>query len=204
MKKYQIIYADPPWPFGSIRSSKKIGGKFQRYKPDTTVGDGRYSTMSGEEIVRLPIKALADNDCVLFMWFCETKLPLALRVIESWGFKYVNIAFIWNKKEKSGKDVCYYGGWTMRGSEMVMLGVRGKIHGYIKSHKIRQKVEAIRDKRFHSRKPPIIRDKIVELMGELPRIELFAREKTPGWDVWGNEVESDIDLKAIGGGERNG
>ena len=197
MKKYQIIYADPPWSFGGgIRSSKKIDGKYQRYTPDTTVGDGRYNTMPDEDIVKLPIKDLADNDCVLFMWFCETKLPLALRVMESWGFKYVNIAFIWNKKEKSGKDVCYYGGWTMRGSEMVMLGVKGKIHSKIVSHKVRQKTEAIRDKRFHSRKPQEIKDKIIELMGDLPRIELFARQKTEGWDVWGNEVESDIDILA--------
>ena len=82
----------------------------------------------------------------------------------------------------------------MRGSEMVMLGVRGRIHNKIKSHKIRQRVEAIRDKRFHSRKPDIIRDKIVELMGDIPRIELFARQKVEGWDCWGNEVESDIEL----------
>ena len=77
---------------------------------------------------------------------------------------------------------------------MVMLGVKGNIHSKIVSHKVRQKTEAIRDKRFHSRKPQEIKDKIVELMGDLPRIELFARQKTEGWDVFGNEVESDIQL----------
>lgn len=195
-KKYKIIYADPPWSFaGGIRSSKKDeNGKYFRYTPDTTVGGGRYGTQSDEWIKALGVKDLADDDCVLFLWFCETKLPLALEVLAEWGFKYVNIAFIWNKKEKSGKDVCYYGGWTMRGSEMVLLGTKGKIHSQINSHKVRQKTEAVRDKRFHSRKPREIADKIVELMGDLPRIELFAREKTPGWDVWGNEVESDITL----------
>ena len=194
MKKYQIIYADPPWEFGSIRSSKKIDGKYQRYKPDNTVGAGKYITQSNEWIKKLDVKSIADDDCVLFMWFCETSLPDALEVIKSWGFRYVNFAFIWNKKEKSGKDVCYYGGWTMRGSEIVMLGVKGNIHSKIVSHKVRQKTEAIRDKRFHSRKPQEIKDKIVDLMGDLPRIELFARQKTEGWDCWGNEVESDIDL----------
>ena len=187
-KKYQIIYADPPWPFGSIRSSKKINGKYQRYSPDTTVGKGNYNTMTGEDIIRLPVKDIADNDCVLFMWFCETELPLALEVVKAWGFKYVNIAFIWNKKEKSGKDVCYYGGWTMRGAEMVLLGTKGKPHAKIASHNVRQKTDAIRDRKCHSRKPQEIRDKIVELMGDIPRIELFARQKTEGWDVWGNEV----------------
>jgi site-specific DNA-methyltransferase (adenine-specific) len=195
MKKYQIIYADPPWKFGSIRSSKKINGKYQYYKPDTTVGLGQYNTVEDNNwIKQLPIENIADNDCVLFLWFCEQYIQDALDAISAWGFKYVNIAFIWNKKEKSGKDVCYYGGWTMRGSEMVMLATKGKIHSYIKSHKVRQKIEAVRDRKYHSRKPDIVKDKIVELMGELPRIELFARQKTEGWDVWGNEVESDIDL----------
>jgi site-specific DNA-methyltransferase (adenine-specific) len=82
----------------------------------------------------------------------------------------------------------------MRGSEMVMLGVKGNIHSKIKSHKVRQKTEAVRDKSYHSRKPQEIRDKIVELMGDLPRVELFARQKVDGWDSWGNEVESDIEL----------
>lgn len=196
MKKYQIIYADPPWSFaGGIRSSKKdLNGKYLRYTPDTTVGAGSYKTQDDEWIKKLDVKSISDDDCVLFMWFCETKLPLALDVVKAWGFKYVNIAFIWNKKEKSGKDVCYYGGWTMRGSEMVILATKGNIHSKIVSHKVRQKVEAIRDKRFHSRKPEEVRNRIVALMGDLPRIELFARQKTEGWDVWGNEVDSDIEL----------
>jgi N6-adenosine-specific RNA methylase IME4 len=176
------------------QAKKDSSGKYLHYKPDTTVGAGRYTTQPDEWIKSLNVQAIADEDCVLFMWFCETKLPLALEVMKAWGFKYVNIAFIWNKKERSGKDVCYYGGWTMRGSEMVLLGTKGKIHSKIVNHTVRQKVEAIRDKRFHSRKPVEIKEKIVQLMGDLPRVELFARQKTEGWDVWGNEVECDIDL----------
>jgi site-specific DNA-methyltransferase (adenine-specific) len=195
MKKYNIIYADPPWRFKSgIRSSKQIDGKYQYYTPDTTVGDGRYNTQPDEWIKQLPIKSLADNDCVLFLWTCETTLPLALECINVWGFKYINIAFIWNKKERTGKQVCFYGGWTMRGSEICLLATKGSIHSKIQSHKVRQLVEAYRDKRYHSRKPDEVRERIVSLMGDLPRIELFARQKIQGWDSWGNEIDSDIEL----------
>lgn len=186
-KKYQIIYADPPWTFSSrLRTSKKDkSGKFMFYKPDTTPGM-RYDTQSGEWIKSLPVRDISDTDAILFMWTTDAHLELAIEVINSWGFTYKTIGFIWNKKEKSGKQVCYMGAWTTKGSEICLLATKGKIHEKIKSHKVRQLVEA--ERRGHSQKPDIIRDKIVELMGDLPRIELFAREKTEGWDVWGNEV----------------
>ena len=198
MKKYQIIYADPPWSYSSgIRSSKKVGGKFQYYTPNSTVGKN-YETQKDDWILQLPVKDVADKDCVLFLWTTDSHLPIALKVIEAWGFEYRTIAFIWNKKEKSGKQVCYYGKWTMKGSEICLLGSKGKANSLIKSHKVRQLIEA--DRGYHSEKPEIIRDKIVELMGDLPRIELFARKENKlfdnfnGWDVWGNEVKSDIDF----------
>ena len=74
----------------------------------------------------------------------------------------------------------------MKGSEICLLGTCGKAHGLIQSHKVRQLVEA--ERRKHSQKPPEVRDRIIELMGDLPRIEIFAREKSEGWDVWGDEV----------------
>jgi len=194
MKKYQIIYADPPWHFsGGIRSSKKIGGKYQFYTPDTTVGDGKYkSTMSDKDILSLPIGGITDNNCVLFMWTTDAHLPIALKVMEAWGLPYKTIGFVWNKKEKSGTQVCYYGKWTMKGTEICLLGSKGKANSLIKSRKVRQLVEAVRGD--HSVKPGEVRGRIVQLMGDLPRIELFARHKVAGWDTWGNEVESDIEL----------
>jgi len=196
MKKYNIIYADPPWHYSAgIRSSRKTKeGKFTYYTPDTTVG-AKYSTMKPAQIKALPISNLAAQDCVLFLWTTDSHLPIALEVIKAWGFRYVTVGFIWNKKEKSGIQVCYYGKWTMKGSEICLLATKGKPHSFIVSHKIRQLVEAVRDRTKHSQKPDEVRRRIVELMGDLPRIELFARETTEGWDVWGNEVESDIELK---------
>jgi len=172
-KKYNIVYADPPWRFSSgIRSSRKIRGRYQYYTPDTTIGDGRYPTMSVEEIKSLgkELTSILADDCVLFLWTTDAHLPAALEVIKAWGFTYKTIAFIWN--------------------------TRGKAHKLIKSHKVRQLVEAPRDKKIHSKKPDEVRRRIVELLGDIPRIELFARESVKGWDVWGNEVEHSLDLFA--------
>ncbi|KKL92301.1 hypothetical protein LCGC14_1886100 [marine sediment metagenome] len=191
-KKYSIILADPPWKFsGGIRSSKKIDGKYQHYyTPDTTVGSGKYkSVLSDADICNLGIslRPYLHEDSVLFMWTTDAHLPLALKVMGAWGLPYKTIAFAWNKKEKSGKQVCYYGKWTMKGTELCLLGSRGKANSLIKSHRVRGLVEAERGK--HSEKPPEVRGRIVELMGDLPRVELFARRKVEGWDCIGNDID---------------
>lgn len=120
----------------------------------------------------------------MLRWTTDAHLPFAIEVMKCWGFTYATIGFVWNKKEKSGKQVCYYGYWTMKGTEICLLGRKGKVKPI--KHNVRQLVEA--ERREHSRKPDIVRDKIVELLGDLPRIELFARQRTKGWDVWGDEV----------------
>ena len=188
MKKYQIIYADPPWNFGNrMYSSNKI----DHHREITRA----YSVMTTKDICELPIRDITANDCACFMWTADAFIPDALKVMDAWGFKYKTIAFIWQKKERSGKQVCYMGQWTMKGSEIVLFGTKGKMTQYLLSRKVRQLVEAPRERKIHSRKPYIIRDKISQMFGfDLPRIELFARQKTEGWDVWGNEVESDIEL----------
>jgi N6-adenosine-specific RNA methylase IME4 len=187
-KKYQIIYADPPWAFSSgIRSSKKINDKYLYYTPDTTVGGGKYkSVMRDTDILSLPVSSISDDSCVLFLWTTDAHLPLALQVMDAWGMPYKTVGFVWNKKERSGKQVCYYGKWTMKGTELCLIGAKGKANSLIQSHKVRGLVEACRGK--HSEKPDEVRSRIVTLMGDIPRIELFARQHTEGWDVWGNEV----------------
>lgn len=187
MKKYQIIYADPPWQFGNRMYSSN---KNDHHRAITKA----YSVMNTSHICKLPIIDIIGENAVCFMWTTDAHLPDALQVMRAWGFKYKTIAFIWQKLEKSGKQVCFMGQWTMKNCELVLFGTQGKMTKYLKSRKVRQLQPAIRDRQKHSRKPQIIRDKIIEMFGDLPRIELFAREKTGGWDVWGNEVESDIDL----------
>ena len=188
MKKYQIIYCDPPWNFGNrMYSSNKI----DHHRAISRA----YPVMKTQDICKLPIKDICAENAICFMWVADAFIPEALEVLRAWGFQYKTIAFIWQKKEKSGKQVCYMGQWTMKGSEIVLLGTRGKMTQYLISRKIRQLVEASRERKKHSRKPQIIRDRIVEMFGNLPRIELFSRQKTDGWDVWGNEVKSDIDFE---------
>ncbi|CAB4157348.1 IME4 Transcriptional activator, adenine-specific DNA methyltransferase [uncultured Caudovirales phage] len=188
-KKYQIIYADPPWHFNDrIRSSKKLDdGKMQFRELEL-----HYKTMKTNEICSLPIEDIAEDNAVLFMWTTDSHLSDALKVIEAWGFTYKTIGFVWNKKTNTGKQVCYMGKWTMKGSEICLLATKGKAHSLIKSHKVRQLVEAERS--IHSRKPNEVRNRIVELLGDIPRVELFAREAKPGWDSWGNEIQNTIEL----------
>lgn len=187
---YQIIYADPPWNFGNrMYSSNKI----DHHRAITRA----YPVMKTDEICQLAVKNIIADDAVCFMWTADAFIPDALTVMSAWGFQYKTVAFIWQKKEKSGVQTCYMGQWTMKNCEIVLLGTRGHMTQYLQSRKVRQLQEAERERTIHSRKPAVIRDRIVEMFGDLPRIELFAREKTPGWDVWGNEVESDIDLIGI-------
>ena len=121
---------------------------------------------------------------MLFLWTTDAHLKSAIEVMEAWGFKYVTVAFYWLKKERSGKDVCFMGKWTMKSCEICLFGKRGKPQRVSKN--VRQLVKAVRGK--HSEKPKQVRDRIVHLMGDLPRIELFARQKVDGWDNWGNEL----------------
>ncbi len=179
-KKYQIIYADPPWSF----NFKNRQGLSDQAKSKL------YETMRPDDICSLPIKDISDDNSILFLWVMNSELPLALKVIESWGFKYKTVAFTW---VKTTKNTYHFGGgnWTRSNPEICMLSAKGRISR--KSASVRNLV--LSPLREHSRKPDEIRGMITELVGDLPRIELFAREKTPGWDTWGNEVENDINLE---------
>ena len=176
-KKYQIIYADPPW-------------KYQGEMMNSSVTD-HYSVIGLENLKGIPVKKLADENCVLFLWVTMPKLNECFDLIKAWGFEYKTCAFSWVKLNKSGNG--YFmgqGRWTRANVELCLLATIGNISRI--NAGIRQL--CVSPVRKHSQKPDEIRDKIVQLVGDLPRIELFARQKTEGWDVWGNEVESDIDL----------
>lgn len=176
--KYQIIYADPPWSY----SDKMSGHSFSL--------DHEYETQSLEWIKRLPVQDIADKDCVLFMWAVSPLLPEAFEVIEAWGFKYKTLGFAWVKETSGGQLVKNLGRYTMGGVELCLLATKGKPKRLINN--IRQVHFDVRTE--HSKKPAPIREKIVQLFGDIPRVELFARQKTEGWDVFGNEVEGSIAL----------
>ena len=170
-KKYQIIYADPPWSYND-----KMKGHLG--------AETHYKTQEKNWIYSLPINTISEKNCVLFLWVVSPLLPEGIETLKRWGFKFKTVAFVWNKKTKNGKDVSNLGRWTMGNVEMCLLGVKGKNKRICNN--VKQLVSAERTK--HSKKPDEVRQRIVELMGDLPRIELFARNHTEGWDVWGNEV----------------
>jgi N6-adenosine-specific RNA methylase IME4 len=185
MKKYQVIYADPPWKY------KGNYGKVGESKLSGFGADLRYPTMTDNELLALPVKRLAAEDCALFMWSTNKHLPIAIRLMAAWGFTYRTVAFNWIKTaRKSGKPNCRMGYWTLGGSELCLLGTKGVIKPIY--HKVRQVHLAPRE--GHSTKPHLFSKQIERLFGDVPRIELFARRESPGWDVWGNEVKSDIRL----------
>ena len=178
-KRYNIIYADPPWKFRSKELQKYNGKRF-------TSMDKHYPTQHKDWIKDLPVEEIAHDNCALFLWTTDAHLKEAIETIEAWGFKYITIAFVWEKKTKTGKTVANLGAWTMKNYEICLLGTHGRMLKHKKVNNIYQKVEAERTK--HSRKPEKVRQNIELLFGDLPRIELFARQRVDGWDAWGNEV----------------
>jgi N6-adenosine-specific RNA methylase IME4 len=172
-KKYKIIYADPPW---SYKDKAKAGNRGACCK---------YDTQSKEWIENLPVKDISDDDCALFLWVTMPKLNECFELIEKWGFTYKTVAFTWVKRNKIA-DTFFWGmgRWTRANAEVCLIATKGKpkrinagVHSVIDTH-----IEK------HSKKPGIVRERIIDLLGDIPRVELFARNKTEGWDVWGNEV----------------
>jgi N6-adenosine-specific RNA methylase IME4 len=182
-KKYSIIYADPAWEYNN-----KLNINWTR-----STAEAHYETMKFDDIKKLPIKEIADTDCVLFIWVVFPQLQKGLDVIKAWGFNYKTCAFNWVKKNKKSNSWFFgMGRWTRSNSEICLLATKGN------PKRVSASISQIIDMPIerHSKKPDIIRQKIIELCGELPRIELFARMKSDGWDVWGNETDKfSSDLK---------
>ncbi len=179
MKKYNIIYIDPPYKFYNW-TDKKHGA-----------AASHYSGLADIEIQNLPMGSITDDNCAMLLWMPSVKIVEGKHVdfFESWGFRPVSIAFVWRKKYVSGKPYTGLGFWTRNDCEFCMLGLKGKIKR--QSTKVLQTIEAPMI-RPHSSKPTIVRDKIVELFGDLPRIELFSRNKNKfenGWVHAGFEVD---------------
>jgi N6-adenosine-specific RNA methylase IME4 len=173
---YEVLYADPPWSYSA-------GGK-RNVK-------NHYPTMSIERICDLRVCDLAADDCALFMWATAPLLPEAFRVLEAWGFTYKTVAFTWVKRNKIAPSWFWgMGNWTRQNAEFCLLATRGN------PKRVSKAVHSVLDDRIarHSEKPQSARDRIVELMGDVPRLEMFARTATPGWAVWGNEVPSDVEV----------
>jgi len=172
-KKYNIIYADPAWSY----QDKALAGN--------RGASCKYETQSANWLNNLPVKDIADKDCILFLWVTMPKLNECFDLITAWGFEYKTCAFTWVKRNKiSPTWFMGMGRWTRANAEICLLATKGK------PKRINAGVHSVIDTPIerHSKKPDIAKQKIIDLVGDLPRIELFARQKTDGWDVWGNEI----------------
>jgi len=188
-KKYNIIYADPPWIFDSYNDKWQMENNASRW-----IGQ-KYPLMDIKDIYDLDVNNIAEKDSVLFIWVTFPRLQEGLETIKKWGFEYKTNAFTWVKRNKKSNSWFWgMGYYTRSNAELCLLATKGN-----PLPRFSRKIHSVIDTPIegHSKKPSIIRQKIVELFGDLPRIELFARppkdrlfedESFKGWDVWGNEV----------------
>ena len=173
-KKYNVIYADPPWKY---KTWTEGGGTAEKH----------YPTMKLDDIIKMKdtIEKISDNNCILFLWVTFPCLLEGLKVMKEWGFTYKTCGFNWVKRNKKSNTFFFgMGYWTRANSELCLIGTKGTIKR--KSNKVFQIVDTPIEE--HSKKPDVVRNRIVELVGDIPRIELFARQTANNWDCWGNEI----------------
>ncbi|EBJ0776681.1 adenine methylase [Salmonella enterica] len=173
--KYTLIYADPPWSYRDKAADGNRGAGF------------KYPVMNVLDICRLPAWELAAENCLLAMWWVPTQPAEALEVVKAWGFRLMTMkGFTWNKCGVRQRDklVLGMGNATRANSEDCLFAIKGRLPPR-RSAGIVQSFTAPRLE--HSRKPDHVREKLVQLLGDVPRIELFARQSSHGFDVWGNQ-----------------
>lgn len=178
MKKYNIIYADPPWHYNDKRNKhpRLCGG-----------AAAHYQTIKTKDLCRIPVQYICEDNCILFMWTTFPCLKDALEVMKAWGFKYKTLGFSWIKtNRKNGKPFFGIGYYSKSNCEVCLIGIKGRLKPV--SNKVSSVV--ISPRQEHSKKPDCVRERIVELMGDLPRVELFARQTTEGWDCIGDGIDN--------------
>tara|TARA_B100001939_G_C16775774_1_gene544675 strand:- start:217 stop:753 length:537 start_codon:yes stop_codon:yes gene_type:complete len=172
-KKYNIIYADPAWSYKAWN------------KKDQKTAERHYPTMDIEDIKNLDVQDISEDNCVLFLWVTFPNLQEGLDTMKAWGFTYKTVAFTWIKLNKRNKELFWgLGHYTRANAEICILGTKGKLER--KSKSVHQVIQTPIEK--HSKKPNEVRERIINLYGKLPTIELFARETYQDWDSWGNEI----------------
>jgi N6-adenosine-specific RNA methylase IME4 len=174
---FDVVLADPPWLYND-KSLSHGGG-----------AESHYACMGLGDLMALPVESIASDDSLLFMWTTWPMIQRALVLGIHWGFEYKTIGFVWVKTNPKAESLFMgMGNWTRSNSEPCLLFKRGRpkrldagVHSVVISPRLR-----------HSEKPAEVRTRIDKLVGPmLPKVELFARERTPGWAAFGNEIESD-------------
>jgi N6-adenosine-specific RNA methylase IME4 len=171
-RKYRIIYADPPWTFST-------------WSPKGRDRSPKYPEMSIGELTALDVRSLADDACCLAIWVTWPSLAQVLKLIEAWGFRFSTCGFVWVKTTTRG-GIRHAKGYTTRQASEVCLFARHKHMPPVIDHAVSQIVmEPVRE---HSRKPDCVRERLVALFGDVPRLELFARRPAAGWDAMGDQL----------------
>jgi len=194
--RYGVLYADPPWDY---RDRNKAGGRTLRYR-----------TMTTEQIKALPVPGLAEAGAAMFLWITMPNIPVGMEVLAAWGFRFSTVAFTWTKLNRKplsvkglrqalreNRTIIYYQGEpyttfmgqgrnTRGNAEIVLLGFNGRCPPRARAD---VRSEVLAPLREHSRKPDEVRDRIVDLYGPARRLELFARDRHPGFDAWGDQVK---------------
>ncbi len=196
VKKYNVIYADPPW---KIKAGRPIGGYKmengkQLFVPSSNKSrDTEYPSMTIEEIKGLNVSEIAADDAHLYLWVTNSHLPFAFEVIKAWGFEY-STTIVWAKNRMGGG----LGGTFKINTEYLLFAKKGKLKALktIDStwHNVKRNYENGAPK--HSKKPNYFYEMIEQTSPGL-KLEMFARQKREGWDIWGNELENDIQLESL-------
>lgn len=173
--RFKALYIDPPWAYKVY--SKKGQGRS---------AESHYRTMIAEDIYSLDIAEIADKDCALFLWVTFPCLLEGLEAIRRWGFTYKTLGFCWVKRNRKQTDKWFWGlgFWTRANPELCLIATKGS------PKRMSAAVHSVVDTPVerHSKKPDEVRRRIVELLGDVPRAELFARQKYDGWVCLGNEI----------------
>lgn len=181
MDKYTLIYADPPWLYRDKAADGNRGASF------------KYPVMNVNDICRIPVWDLSAENCLLAMWWVPTQPVEALKVMDAWGFRLMTMkGLTWHKTNKhKGNSAIGMGHMTRANSEDCLFAIKGKLPNRIDAS-ICQHFSAAR--RGNSEKPDEAREMLVRLLGDVQRIELFSRASSHGFDVWGNQCDSDVDM----------
>lgn len=183
-KKYQVIYADPPWDYGGKMQYDKstIKSENEGFKKDIFISSAsfKYPTLKLKELQLLDVPSIAADDCILFMWTTGPQMANAIRLGESWGFEYKTVAFVWDKMVHNP------GRYTLSQTEFVLAFKKGKFPTPRGARNVRQLLQLRRGQ--HSEKPLAVIERITKMFPSQEKIELFARNNFVGWDNWGLEI----------------
>lgn len=183
-QKFDIIYADPPWDYGGKLQFDKSSKSAENidYARNIFISSAvfKYPTLKLEQLVQIPVHEIAKDDCLLFMWTTSPHLVHAIELGNAWGFEYRTVAFVWDKMVHNP------GKYTLSNCELCLVFKRGRIPTPRGARNIQQLIRFPRGK--HSEKPVQVLHAIEKMFPTQNRIELFARKKFQGWEVWGLEV----------------